>query len=76
MTTPTTTIRGFAQGYYGVFAGTREVARATSHGNAIARARGVEAQLATAPAICLCCAKVFKAAGRFNRLCRACKERG
>lgn len=50
------------------------VALATTHGNAIARARSIEDALPMRTLKCLCCGETFKSKHVVNRLCRQCKE--
>lgn len=58
---------------YAILRGGKVLARATSHGNAIARQRGVEARLR--PTIfrqCMACPTHFNSTGTGNRLCPSC----
>lgn len=47
----------------------------TSHQNAVAALRGVEARLKPVRVTaCLCCRNHFKSTGRGNRLCPSCRR--
>lgn len=73
MTTPSTTIFGSGHSF-AIQIGGRTVAYATSHGNAVTRARSIEARATITPRQCLCCGANFNAAHKHNRLCRHCKD--
>lgn len=66
-------IRGSGTSYAILRAG-RVVARASSHGNAIARLAGIERAIAARPIACLSCGAEFLSAGRSNRLCPPCRK--
>lgn len=66
-------IRGSGAGGYAVLHKGRVLARATSHGNAVARLAGLERQLSIRAARCLCCGAGFNSTGKGNRLCRSCR---
>lgn len=58
---------------YAILQGGKVLARATGHGNAITRLRGVEAQLR--PVLirqCMACPTHFKSTGKGHRLCPSC----
>jgi hypothetical protein len=62
---------------FAILQGGRVIGRATSHGNAIARAAGIERKLAKAqrrPAVCLGCGAGFLSSGPGNRLCPTCRK--
>jgi hypothetical protein len=65
-------IRGSGHSF-AILRGTRVLALATSHGNAIARLPGIERQAQARPRRCLCCQAEFQSAGAGNRLCNPCR---
>ena len=70
---PSTTIIGSGRSF-AILLNNRPMAYANSHGNAIARARGIEARAQITPRRCLCCGKNFNSAHNGNRLCGPCKR--
>lgn len=73
--TPALDIRGSGTAFTIRLQG-RELARASSHGNALARLAGLERQLTTRTRPCLCCAQPFASQGKGNRLCPGCRKGG
>lgn len=68
---PALQIRGSGHSF-AILQGSRIIARATTHGNAVAALPGIERRLQTKPRPCLCCHATFQSRGRYHRLCRTC----
>ncbi len=64
-------IRGSGHSFAILRAG-RVLARATSHGNAIARLPGLERKLQSIPRRCMACSTSFQSRGKHHRLCPTC----
>lgn len=68
---PRIEIRGSGHSFALLQAG-RVIARATSHGNAVARLPGLERALQAIPRRCMACSAPFQSRGKHHRLCPTC----
>lgn len=71
MTLPNLEIRGAGRSF-AILQGRKVLARATSHGNAVAHLPALERRLQAQSRPCMACTTPFQSRGKHHRLCPTC----